>query len=469
VFHVTYLSGVIFAAAVGLVVAGPTRAHAGGNQGDVDTELQVVGEGPEAVYLRAVHNRVHRRWADSFLRMAADQLPRNHPVNVPTRRVVLDVTLAPDGAVLAQAIAHGGGSGSSDFDKAALDVVAASTPFPAAPAEALSDDGRVHLRWAFARDGRRCGDLFALQMEGPLDAALPRLFAEGRDAEALRRVRVAAAAAYSPDEAVAVLARTWLARTGRRPLAGLPVNVVGADSAIADKVREMDRLATGRSAARRKLVALSKRGPAPVRVAALIARGRAGDKRAALAGLTPLLYDRSLEVRIAAAAGLAGIVGEAAVPVLAAALSPETDPALFEAVAARLARGSGKASAELLGRILLSRQQRVRLAAAAALAARFDAPARKLLGPLASDPDPRLRFYAATVVPPADWRELATAVGSGERAAYRALLGGPAPGRSVAGIWLLTHFDDWSPATQGDVLGEYLTAMDRSSTVTAAR
>src|SRR5216110_2201951 len=48
-----------------------------------------------------------------------------------------------------------------------------------------------------------------------LESAIPRLLAEGRDAEALARVRAAAAAA--PDPALGLLARAWLARALTQP------------------------------------------------------------------------------------------------------------------------------------------------------------------------------------------------------------------------------------------------------------
>src|SRR5688572_18734839 len=76
--------------------AKPTTAPAAAKpaaprKGSSEPEPAIKGDGPLVQYLRAVHQKVHARWADNFLPMAQAQLPRTHPVNDPSRHVVLKV------------------------------------------------------------------------------------------------------------------------------------------------------------------------------------------------------------------------------------------------------------------------------------------------------------------------------------------------------------------------------------------
>src|SRR4051794_30934241 len=57
-------------------------------------------KGVEGDYLRHIHNQVHRRWADNFLRLAAEKLPLSNPVNDPTRVATADVVLSADGQII---------------------------------------------------------------------------------------------------------------------------------------------------------------------------------------------------------------------------------------------------------------------------------------------------------------------------------------------------------------------------------
>ena len=63
-------------------------------------EPPVQGEGRTLAYLNDLHTKVHRAWADSFLAMAAARLPKDHPVNLATRAVVVE--LASPGRPLAR-------------------------------------------------------------------------------------------------------------------------------------------------------------------------------------------------------------------------------------------------------------------------------------------------------------------------------------------------------------------------------
>jgi HEAT repeat protein len=169
-------------------------------------EPPIEAAGAEGTFLRALHARVHTRWSDNFLKMAAAQLPKTHALNDAGLRAVVEVTLERNGALVELAVKER--SGAADFDAAAADVLKDSLPMPGAPEEMLSDDDRLHLTWAFARDHRRCGEVKAFQKESPLEEALPRLMAKKREAEALRRVK--AAAATAPDPALSLFATAWL-------------------------------------------------------------------------------------------------------------------------------------------------------------------------------------------------------------------------------------------------------------------
>src|SRR5664279_5262389 len=87
-------------------------------------EPSVQGEGSALPYLRALHTKVHRQWVDSFLAMAAAQLPKDHPINANARAVDLEVVLSPEGKLMEVRIAKP--SGSTEFDSSAVDVIKAS-------------------------------------------------------------------------------------------------------------------------------------------------------------------------------------------------------------------------------------------------------------------------------------------------------------------------------------------------------
>jgi TonB family protein len=184
------------------ILLGPRTTLAG-------DEPPVHGEGRALPYLKALHAKVHRLWADSFLLMAEGQLPKDHPINVPTRAVRLELVLGPEGKLADVRVQEA--SGATDFDTSAIDVVKASAPFDVAPEEVLSDDGKVHVVWTFARDDRRCSGAEVAIKSFPLDEAISLLVAQGRESVALERLKAA-------DEKVRELglskfARAWLDRT----------------------------------------------------------------------------------------------------------------------------------------------------------------------------------------------------------------------------------------------------------------
>ena len=70
------------AAVVGLTFA-PRRAAADQIAADKlpETALADRSGGKEGEYLRELHAHIHRRWADNFLRLAAEKLPPINPLN----------------------------------------------------------------------------------------------------------------------------------------------------------------------------------------------------------------------------------------------------------------------------------------------------------------------------------------------------------------------------------------------------
>jgi hypothetical protein len=152
-------------------------------------EPPVKGEGRTLAYLNDLHAKVHRSWADSFLAMAAARLPKDHPVNLATRVVEVELVLAPGGRLQSAAVAVP--SGSDEFDTAALDVIRENAPYGVAPEAVLSDDGNAHVLWSFARDERLCSGLRIKDAQLPLPQAVRGLVAQGRELTAIKRLQAA--------------------------------------------------------------------------------------------------------------------------------------------------------------------------------------------------------------------------------------------------------------------------------------
>ena len=155
-----------------------------------------------------MHARVHSRWAENFLRLASEKLPASDAVNDPARAVTVELVFGADGQVVSLETVQS--AGVAGFDDAAKEVLRDSVPFPWADADLRSDDGLVHLRWTFARDQRRCSGMTLLHFEEPLAIALPKLIRDGREEEALRRMRVARAAGTPIDPMMTTLASAWI-------------------------------------------------------------------------------------------------------------------------------------------------------------------------------------------------------------------------------------------------------------------
>ena len=51
--------------------------------------------GPEGEYMKTLHAHIHRRWADNFLRLAAEKLPPVNPLNQPGLTAEADLSSRP--------------------------------------------------------------------------------------------------------------------------------------------------------------------------------------------------------------------------------------------------------------------------------------------------------------------------------------------------------------------------------------
>ena len=203
------------------------------------------------------------------------------------------------------------------------------------------------------------------------------------------------------------------------------------------------------------LQALAKDASPAIRAAALLAGTREGTGRGAVFRLTGLLHDPAPQVRGAAAAALLRAGGEAMVPQLFQFFK-EKDPRPGESVAKELGTMKGEASAEMLGKLAHSRNdRRVRLASARALAVRRDQFARKAQATLASDGDAELRFLGSAAVD-AQKRLAAASVSDGHvwRASYAALAAGS--GRLAAADWALVQFPKLDPAARVEIMAAWL-------------
>jgi len=155
-------------------------------------------------YMVALAPQLQGRW-NSFLDNCRTRLPPEHALNEPTLVTTLTFEIGGDGALVG--VRASKPSGNDEFDQVALDVAndAASVPVP--PAALLSDDGRLHLDWLFARDRRQAGPAggTVTLVEWPPARAVPMLLGAGRLAEAARRVAVATANGATDDVHAALL------------------------------------------------------------------------------------------------------------------------------------------------------------------------------------------------------------------------------------------------------------------------
>ena len=127
---------------------------------------------PFANYIAAVHRRMHRSFADRFIR----NLPAGagNPFNDMSLRTKLEIVFNGDGSIDRVGIVNT--SGMLPFDYGAYNAVMRGQPYPAPPSSILSGNGKVYLHWSFYRNARQCGTFNAepFILPNPPGAPQPR-------------------------------------------------------------------------------------------------------------------------------------------------------------------------------------------------------------------------------------------------------------------------------------------------------
>jgi len=200
-------------------ICAPRRAAADQIAADKlpEAPLAAAGTAPETAYLKTLHGHIHRRWADNFLRLAAEKLPPVNPLNQPGLTAEADIVVAPDGQLISARVTRS--SGFAGFDDAILEVLRDAVPFPTPPPAVRSDDDRFHAHWTFARDQRRCAGVAQMRTYDPLEVALPKLLRSGRRDEALKRVGMTRGAGQPADPMFTLLAADWIKAAIHEPWA----------------------------------------------------------------------------------------------------------------------------------------------------------------------------------------------------------------------------------------------------------
>jgi hypothetical protein len=178
-------------------------------------EPQITVPGAEGDYLRALHSRIHFRFATGFIAGVAAKKPPNDPLNQPGLRTEIYFGVRWDGSVSDVLVNQK--SGVEAFDKAAVAALRDEhARFSPPPADLYGDDGIAHFRWVFARNHDLCGEGSVRRVEAPLAQALPQLFVQSRIKEAL--LRAARDARAGSTDAIGVFALAWLQRPQPDPL-----------------------------------------------------------------------------------------------------------------------------------------------------------------------------------------------------------------------------------------------------------
>jgi TonB family protein len=189
-------------------VVAPAPAPAG-------AEPKITVPGAEGDYLRALHARIHFRFANRFIEGIAAKQPPSDPLNQQGLRAEILFGVRWDGSVSDALVNQK--SGVEAFDKAALAAIRdENARFSPPPPELFGDDGVAHFRWVFARNHNLCGEGAVRRVEAPLAQALPALFVQGRIKEAL--LRAARDARAGSGDAIGVFAQAWLERPQSDPL-----------------------------------------------------------------------------------------------------------------------------------------------------------------------------------------------------------------------------------------------------------
>jgi TonB family protein len=484
------------ACAASLLIAAAARAATPAGTGAAPLapgEPAIEGEGPDRDFLRAMHRKIHARWTDNFLRMAARRFPASHRMNDPGLRAEVEITVAMNGRVMRARLVKT--SGERSFDKAALEVAYDSGPVPRPPDATLSDDGVVRLLWAFARDDRRCGEVRLVRRNTHIEMTLPLVLRQKRDEEALRRLQ---GAGYADGDTLTALAKPWLKEALKEQDADLWV------PAASVLVRRSDRKQVGRLASalpNGQQVELISQTLARLHVAACplvrddlerhagvsrsnaLAALRFGTAKPCLAALVTLATEAEAPIpdRVAAVAALQATRGREAKATLRALAAAGTPAVQGAALAAVTAWGSGQEAIHVLKQRLRHPRPEVRAGAAVGLirlggkkavpalapawkaqepsfyegaapelAALSDPDSARLLARLLGNPERRIRLAGAAA--------LASRTDAAARQALAPLRGDPDP-------VIRFYAAGWAPADEQRVLAKGAGAGGRSAVV----
>lgn len=109
---------------------------------------------PFAQYIAAMHREIHAEWGEGVLRRW-DSLPSNHAWNDFSLWTRVEIVLWPSGEI--DSVKTIRRSGNSSFDGVARNSVYNAGPYPNAPEQILSGNGKVYIHWAFHRNAYACG------------------------------------------------------------------------------------------------------------------------------------------------------------------------------------------------------------------------------------------------------------------------------------------------------------------------
>ncbi len=137
-------------------------------------------------FLEAAKVRIGQKWTGSFLRDCDRYLKPDHKLNNKTLVVSVDLTVSAHGKVETATVAKR--STEADFDRSAVEVALASSPLPKPATADLSDDGKLHLRWSFAR-GPNAGEPTIRKVRWPASRAVPMLIKSKRYLDASERLQ----------------------------------------------------------------------------------------------------------------------------------------------------------------------------------------------------------------------------------------------------------------------------------------
>jgi len=258
-----------------VIAADPAPAPAVAPPPAVEPKITVPGA--EGDYLRALHARIHFRFATRFIEDVAAKRPAKDPLNRPDLRAEIFFGVRWDGSVSDAVVSEK--SGVEAFDQAGVTAVRNENfRYAPPPPELFGDDGVAHFRWVFARNHNLCGDGSVRRIEAPLSQALPRLFVQGRIKEAL--LRAARDARTEPGDAIGTFAQAWLERPQTDPATDA--------RAAAALLRYGDKRGGGKALARIK-PALARKETAAIAVPALGALATSGAAEMDAAGFCELV------------------------------------------------------------------------------------------------------------------------------------------------------------------------------------